>query len=72
MITQKEAVKLGKNLVQTMVYQCSKVDSLEKTNIRGIYISMIDSVWNGVIPSKTKEQFNYTKEKYYWSIGWPM
>jgi hypothetical protein len=72
MINQKDAVKLGKNLVQTMVYQCSKVDLLEKTNIRGIYILMIDNIWCGVIPSKTKEHFNYTKEMYYQDIGWPM
>jgi hypothetical protein len=73
MITQANAVAVGKAICDT----ARKADADKERNpnayhiVRGTCITALDIIWYDVLPQKTKEMFNFSKQEYYRQCNWP-
>lgn len=70
MITKKEAVLVGKQVILGLEREAANMDSTVLTpSQRGIAMYILDNLWYDVFTIKLKEQFGYDKQQYYRAVG---
>lgn len=70
MITKKDAIKLGKQIIQPALQAQKENCGNDGLTIRGTVINILDNVWYEVFDNKLKEQFGFNKENFYSESGW--
>lgn len=70
MITHKDAIKLGQQIVFPAVKCKDDPNEVARHSIRGTVIIIMDNLWYNVFDDRIKASFNYNKDLFYKESGW--
>ena len=70
MITKKEAILVGKQVILGLEREAANIDSTVLTpSQRGIAMYILDNLWYDAFTIKLKEQFGNDKQQYYRAVS---